>query len=80
MAATGEGSPVSFAQDIRPLFRDKDRESMLSAFDLSQYADVAEHADAILGTVRSGKMPCDGTWPAAAVETFQRWITAGKPA
>jgi hypothetical protein len=80
MTATGEGDQVSFAQDIRPMFREKDRESMRSAFDLSQYADVAEHADAILGALRSGKMPCDGAWPSAQVETFQRWITAGKPA
>jgi hypothetical protein len=80
MTATGEGDQVSFAQDIRPLFRDKDRESMRSSFDLSQYADVAEHADAILGALRSGKMPCDGGWPSAQVEAFQRWIAAGKPA
>ena len=53
---------------------------MLSAFDLSQHADVAEHADAILGVLSSGKMPCDGAWPAARVEAFQRWIDAGKPA
>jgi hypothetical protein len=26
--------PVSFGRDIRPLFRDKDRTSMLHAFDL----------------------------------------------
>jgi len=80
MTATGEGDQVSFAQDIRPMFREKDRESMRSAFDLSQYADVAEHADAILGALRSGKMPCDGAWPSVQVEAFQRWITAGKPA
>ena len=67
-----------FAQDVRPLFRDKDRDSMRSAFDLFHYSDVADHADAILGALRSGKMPCDGAWSAEMVATFQRWIDAGK--
>ena len=31
---------------------------MMRAFDLFDYADVVEHADAIVGTLRSGKMPC----------------------
>jgi len=78
---TGSGSDtLSFEHDIRPLFRDKDRDSMRRAFDLFEYSDVAEHADAIVGALRSGKMPCDGAWPAARVETFQQWIDAGKPA
>lgn len=71
---------LSFTSDIRPLFRGKDRESMLSAFDLFERSDVAEHADAIVGALRSKKMPCDGAWPATQVELFQRWIDAGKPA
>jgi len=79
MDSEGSGQ-VSFAKDIRPLFRTKDQESMQFAFDLSDYSDVSEHADAILGAVRSGKMPCDGAWPASQVQTFQRWIDAGKPA
>jgi len=80
MPANGDGDAPSFARDIRPLFREKDRDSMRSAFDLFDYADVAEHADAIAGALRAGKMPCDGAWPAAQVETLQRWIDTGKPA
>jgi hypothetical protein len=80
MTTASEGDAVSFERDIRPLFRDKDRTSMLQAFDLFDYSDVAGHADAIVGAVRSGKMPCDGAWPGAQVERFQRWIDAGKPA
>jgi hypothetical protein len=53
---------------------------MLRRFDLSDYADVARHAGAIADAVRKGSMPCDGAWPQAQVETFQRWIDAGKPA
>jgi hypothetical protein len=80
MSMAGEGDALSFARDIRPLFRQKDRDSMLRAFDLFGYSDVAAHADAIVGALRSGKMPCDGAWPAAQVETVQHWIDQGKPA
>ena len=69
---------LSYARDIKPMFRQKDRDSMLKAFDLFDYSDVAGHADAILGALRSGKMPCDGAWPATQVERFQHWIDAGK--
>jgi hypothetical protein len=24
-------------------------------------------------------MPCDGAWPGERVETFERWLSAGKP-
>jgi hypothetical protein len=41
---------------------------------------VASHADAIVGALRSGRMPCDGAWPADRVQIVQRWIDAGKPA
>jgi hypothetical protein len=80
MTTADEGEPVSFATDIRPLFRDKDVESMQSAFDLSKHSDVADHADAILHALSSGQMPCDGAWSQAQVQLFQRWIDAGKPA
>ena len=80
MTSASQDDAVSFARDIRPLFRPKDQESMLAAFDLFYYSDVAAHADAIAAALRSGKMPCDGAWPAAQVATFQRWVDAGKPA
>ncbi len=80
MTSPGEGDKLSFARDIRPLFRDKDRDSMLAAFDLFDYTDVVEHADAIVGSLSSGQMPCDGAWPAAQVEKLQQWIDMGMPA
>ena len=79
MTAADDGGQVSFARDIRPLFRDKDIGSMQFAFDLSKHSDVAEHADVILDALSSGKMPCDGAWSTAQVQLFQRWIDAGKP-
>jgi hypothetical protein len=79
MTSPGEGK-VSFEQDIKPLFRSTDRDAMLAAFDLFDYADVVENADAIVGSLRSGRMPCDGAWPASQVEKLQQWIDSGKPA
>jgi hypothetical protein len=71
--------PVGFARHIKPLFRSTDQRSMRFAFDLWSYDDVARHADAILARLQAGSMPCDGAWPAEQVETFQRWVTSGKP-
>ncbi len=80
MTSPGEGNTLSFEQDIKPLFRAKDRDSMLAAFDLFDYADVVANADAILGSLRSGQMPCDGAWPDADVDKLQQWVELGKPA
>ena len=80
-AATAmEDEPMHFEQDIKPLFRDRDRNSMRFAFDLWSHDDVSNHADAILGRLEAGTMPCDGAWPAERVAVFRQWIDAGKPA
>jgi len=68
----------SFVTDIKPLFREGDRRSMEFAFDLWSYDDVSQNADAILGRLRNGSMPCDGAWPEDQVERFQGWIESGK--
>ena len=68
---------VSFEEDIKPLFRPTDHESMAWAFDLSSYDEVKEHAASILERLREGSMPCDGEWPEEQVERFQRWIETG---
>jgi truncated hemoglobin YjbI len=70
----------SFAQHIKPLFRERDRRSMQFAFDLWSLDDVRRQAAAILERLRSGTMPCDGAWPAERVGAFERWIAAGTPA
>jgi hypothetical protein len=80
MSTPSEGGELSFERDIKPLFRTKDRDSMMQAFDLFDYDDVVENADAIVGSLRSGQMPCDGAWPAGQVDTLQQWIDEGKPA
>ena len=72
-------APLSFETDVRPMFRDRDRRSMEFAFDLWSYDDVSEHADAILGRLKAGTMPCDGAWPREQVDLFQRWVDSQKP-
>ena len=68
---------LSFERNVRPMFREKDRDSMLKAFDLWSYSDVQAHQDAILERLRNGTMPCDGAWPPEHVAVFQRWIASG---
>jgi CDGSH-type Zn-finger protein/truncated hemoglobin YjbI len=72
------GAPVRFTEHIKPLFRQRDRQSMSFAFDLWSYDDVSARADAILARLRAGTMPCDGAWPQAKVDVFRRWIEGGK--
>ena len=74
---TDAGKPVSFESDVKPLFRERDRQSMQSHFDLWSHDDVSRHADAILGRLRDGTMPCDSSWPQAQVDLFQRWAESG---
>jgi hypothetical protein len=68
---------VGFERDIKPLFRDHDRDSMMRRFDLWSYDDVRANAQAILDALEAGRMPCDGAWPADRVEKFQRWTETG---
>jgi hypothetical protein len=73
-----QAGAVSFETQIKPLFREKDRQSMSSRFDLWSYGSVSGHADAIAGALRSGRMPCDGAWPQPQIDLFERWIDTGK--
>jgi len=85
MSAPASDSPpssgsVTFAADIRPMFREKDRDAMRGAFDLWHYDDVVTHAGAISTKLHDGTMPCDGAWPAEQVKLFDRWVEQGTPA
>ena len=68
-----------FETDIKPLFRERDRESMIRSFDLWSPDDVSRNADAILTRLEAGDMPCDGAWPAERVDLFRSWAENGKP-
>ena len=76
-----EGERLSFEKDVRPLFRERDRGSMLDVanFDLWARDDVADRSQAILERLENGSMPCDQTWPEERVALFRRWIDAGMP-
>jgi hypothetical protein len=78
MAETDES--IGFEQDIKPLFRERDREAMKWAFDLWSHDEVAQNNEAILERLRNGTMPCDGAWPEEQIDLFQRWTEAGTPA
>lgn len=55
----GRATRLRVEQDVGlPL----DRQAMRFAFDLWSYKDVSRHADAILGRLKAGTMPCDGAW------------------
>jgi hypothetical protein len=68
---------LSFARDIRPLFRNDDVEAMRYAFDLSQYKDVVANAQGIYDRLADGTMPCDGAWSADQIALFHRWMDEG---
>ena len=57
------GDRVTYEQDIRPLFRDRDIQSISFAFDLTSYEDVRANAEAIYERLAAGSMPCDGLQP-----------------
>lgn len=73
----GPASALSFERDIRPLFREKDRDSMLKAFDLWSHDDVVIHQDPIAARLANGTMPCDGAWSIERVAAFRQWIAEG---
>jgi hypothetical protein len=80
MALANADEPLSFEKDIKPLFRERDRQSMSSRFDLGSYDDVVANSGRILERLQAGTMPCDGAWPPEQVDVFKRWVDSGTPA
>ena len=70
---------LSFAKDIRPLFRDTpDVDSMKKyGLDLSSYEEVKAQSAAILASVEGGSIPCDDPWPKEQVDLLRQWIKEG---
>jgi hypothetical protein len=74
---------VSFAANIRPLFRDGDVECMKPAgvhLDDAAWMSVPTNAQNVLNAVSSEAMPPDAPWPKEQVALLQQWIDAGYPA
>jgi hypothetical protein len=70
---------LSFAADIRPLFRDSPDVDAMKSFglDLSSYADVKDNAEAIYSRLEDGSMPCDDPWPKEQIVKFKQWTDDG---
>jgi hypothetical protein len=77
---TEDAGGVSFEAAIRPLFKAMDRQSMQFMFDLWDYGDVRDNAEAILQQLDSGSMPCYGPWPKDKIDLFRQWVQGGMPA
>jgi hypothetical protein len=74
---------LSFAADIRPLFRNEDIDCMKSmGIDLDDpvWMCVPANAQDVYRTVADGSMPPDEPWPADRVALFRSWMDAGYPA
>ena len=74
---------LSFAADIRPLFRGEDIECMQGmGIDLGEAAwmCIPENAQSVYERVADGSMPPDEAWPAEKVSLFRSWMDAGCPA
>jgi len=74
---------LSFATDIRPLFRDEDIECMTPmgiALDDPAWMCVPANAQGVYGAVADGSMPPGEPWPEERVSLFKEWMDAGCPA
>lgn len=79
---------TSFATDIKPMFRDSDRNCMINIpmkdgvkLDLHNYESVKHHSMLILLEVVVGKMPQGGPeWNRQQVKLFALWIDELYPA
>lgn len=74
--------PLSFAQDILPLFRDTpDIDSMKDyGLDLSSHHQVKAKAAKIYARLLDGSMPCDERWSRERLALFKRWMDEGMAA
>jgi hypothetical protein len=74
---------LSFAKDIRPLFRDGDVKCMAPAgvrLDDPAWMCVAANAQTVYHAVSTGAMPPDAPWTEERVKMFKSWMDEGFPA
>jgi hypothetical protein len=80
MSAEGNApSAPSWERDIKPMFREWDRDEMMYLLDLWSYEDVRDNAETIFDRVADGTMPCDEPWSQDQLDLFVAWIAAGSP-
>ena len=69
---------LSFANDIRPLFRQLDRDSMIPfGLDLHSCRDVKMNFDEIYRRLSDGSMPCDTEWSQDEIHILKVWYQSG---
>lgn len=74
---------LSFAKDIRPLFREGDLKCMGPAgvrLDDPAWMRVPSNAQSVYHAVSTGAMPPDAPWAEERVKTFKAWMDEGFPA
>ena len=68
---------LSFEKDIKPMIREEDRDEMLFAFDLWDYADFKRDIPRIADRIRDRTMPPGGGWSDEWIAIFDRWVSEG---
>jgi hypothetical protein len=74
---------LSFATDIRPLFRNEDIDCMKAMginLDDPAWMCLPANADSVYREVAAGTMPPDEAWSPERVSLFKKWMEAGFPA
>jgi hypothetical protein len=73
---------LSFATDIRPLFRDGDIQCMGRAgvhLDDPAWMCLPANAQSVYDQVSAGAMPPDVPWSKDHISLFKKWMDAGYP-
>jgi hypothetical protein len=73
---------LSFATDIRPLFREGDVDCMTPMgveLDSAAWMCVPANAEVVYQTLADGSMPPGEPWSADRVALFRSWMDAGCP-
>jgi hypothetical protein len=78
LSATDE--PIRFEQHIKPLFQERDRQSMKMCVRPLVIRRRRREQRRHTGTLREGTMPCDGAWLDEQIAFFEGWVEAGTPA
>jgi hypothetical protein len=74
------GAPLTYAHDIRPMFRDQDIACMTpKQIKLGDPAwmCIAANAQRVFDVLQAGVMPPDGKWPDDKLTTFKNWMDGG---
>jgi hypothetical protein len=71
-----DSSTPHFENDIKPLFRESDRDAMLDYFDLWSFIDVTSNVGRIFDAISEGWVPCARGWCRDAPRMQHLWSRA----